>query len=61
MKITEAIQVCLTFESEKTKNREIEGLMDAMTAYDLSSGIIITSDTEESLRMEDRQIDIVSA
>jgi predicted AAA+ superfamily ATPase len=37
----------------------MEGLMDAMTAYDLPSGIIITSDTEESLRVDDRQIDIV--
>jgi predicted AAA+ superfamily ATPase len=61
MKVTEAIQVCLAFESEKTKNREIEGLMDAMTAYDLPSGLIITRDTEESLRVEGRQIDIVPA
>jgi len=44
-KITTAIQVCVSLDDNKTRDREIAGLIDAMRAYKLTSGIIITSDT----------------
>jgi len=45
--VTSAIQVCYAFSSEKTRKREIDGLLNAMTVYNLQSGLIITDDTEE--------------
>lgn len=44
-KITNAIQVTISLNEHKTKEREIEGLMDAMQEYQLGSGVIVTSDT----------------
>lgn len=40
--ITEAIQVTVTLTDEKTKKREINGLLEAMTIYKLTTGLIIT-------------------
>ena len=45
-RVSESIQVCAAFENEKTRIREVEGLMDAMEAYSLSRGIIVTLDDE---------------
>lgn len=60
-KVTAAIQVCYTFLSEKTKKREIDGLIDAMSAYNLQSGLIITDDTEEEIIDNGRIITIIPA
>ena len=49
--ITKAIQVCDLFENEMTKQREIDGLMEAMLAYNLLEGLILTTDTEEILHV----------
>ena len=43
--ITDAIQVCVSLDDPKTQKREIEGLMEAMQQHQLTSGIILTSDT----------------
>jgi hypothetical protein len=40
--ISEAIQVCVSLKDEKTKKREIGGLIEAMVAYKLKAGLIIT-------------------
>lgn len=40
--ITRAIQVCYSMESDKTRQQEIAGLLDAMETYQLSEGLILT-------------------
>ncbi|MDD2798002.1 MAG: ATP-binding protein [Bacteroidales bacterium] len=57
--VSQAIQVCAAFESETTKQREINGLMDAMVTYNLSKGIILTIETEEIVTLENKQIEII--
>ncbi|MGC4129023.1 MAG: ATP-binding protein [Bergeyella sp.] len=59
--VVSAIQVCYSFSTEKTKKREISGLLDALNAYNLQSGLIITDDTEEELIIEDKTIHIIPA
>lgn len=43
--IVMSIQVCVEMDNEQTEAREIEGLIEAMTSYQLNSGLIITSDS----------------
>ena len=45
-RIVQAIQVCTQLDSEETEKREIQGLQEAMSAYDLQSGLILTENTE---------------
>ncbi|MBX2951534.1 MAG: ATP-binding protein [Leadbetterella sp.] len=59
--VVSAIQVCYTFSSEKTQKREINGLLDALNAYNLPSGLIITDDTEEELVTDSKTIKIIPA
>ena len=56
--IVQAIQVCYTLNNE-TRNREIKGLIDAMNIYNLDKGLIITTDKEEEIEIEGKQISIV--
>jgi len=42
--ITEAIQVCATLKEDKTRHRELNGLIEAMAFYQLKQGLIITED-----------------
>jgi predicted AAA+ superfamily ATPase len=44
--ISQAIQVTVSLSDPKTKKREIEGLLEALTMYDLSKGLIITEDED---------------
>jgi len=46
--IVAAIQVCQSLYNEKTKLREIEGLVEALKHYTLTEGIILTEHEEES-------------
>lgn len=41
-----AIQVCQHFATEATKQREVEGLLEALQRFSLSEGYILTEDTE---------------
>jgi len=59
--VVSAIQVCYTFSSEKNQKREISGLFDALNAYNLPSGLIITDDTEEELVTDNKTIKIIPA
>lgn len=54
--IVGAIQVCQQLTEEKTKTREIEGLIEAMARYSLKKGYILT-ESEESTEVikKDRQ------
>lgn len=56
--IRQAIQVCRTLQDEATKKREIEGLMEAMNAYGLNEGIILTEDDEYEMASEGRSIKV---
>ncbi len=49
MRITKAIQVSVSLFNDKTKEREIRGLSEAMELYDLEDGIIITEEEEEKI------------
>jgi len=54
--ITEAMQVTATLADEKTKRRELKGLLDAMKKYDLAEGTIITKSHEETIVQEGRTV-----
>jgi predicted AAA+ superfamily ATPase len=43
----------------KTKQREINGLLDAMRAYHLKEGLILTDDESDSLLIEDKKINMM--
>jgi predicted AAA+ superfamily ATPase len=59
--ITAAIQVTYTMQNDKTRKREIDGLIDAMNAYNLQSGLIITDDMEEEFTENGKTIKIIPA
>lgn len=48
-RILEAIQVCWSMYNENTRKREINGLIDALSSYNLKQGIILTENDEENL------------
>ena len=61
IKITQAFQVTVSMTDEKTRKREIDGLMEAMQAYGLSEGYIITMEEKEDVVIGNRTIHIVPA
>ena len=57
-KVKKAIQV--TFElNESNKNREMNGLLEAMTFFGLKKGYIVTYDTEDEINIDDKNIIII--
>lgn len=58
-KITQAIQVCWTMHDPKTKQREIHGLLEAMTAYNLKEGLILTEDEHDSFKLDAHTIHVL--
>lgn len=54
-KIILAIQVCYEL-NEDNKNREINGLIDAINKFKLKQGLILTYKQEDSLRIGEKQI-----
>ena len=57
--ITQAIQICWTMHDNETKQREINGLLDAMTTYQLKEGLILTEDESDSISIDDKKINIM--
>jgi len=57
-KITEAMQVSKSLKNEKTKQREISGLIEAMNEYELKNGTIITEDEEGDEKIDKFHITI---
>ena len=57
-KVDTAIQVCLEMDDEN-RDREVKGLLSAMSAFDLAQGVILTENQNDTLIEDDRQIDIV--
>ena len=52
-RIDQAVQVCLSLDSEETRQREIAGLVEAMNTYSLHAGLILTESQEEELILND--------
>jgi hypothetical protein len=57
LKISRAIQVCYELNYEN-KNREIDGLIEAMKTYNLKEGLILTYDEEDEILVENLRITI---
>ena len=57
--ITQAYQVTVGMNSEKTRQREIDGLREAMQAYHLSEGYIITMDEKKELNVDEGKVHIL--
>jgi len=57
--ITEVIQVCWSLYDAKTKQREINGLLEAMSAYQLKEGLILTEDESDQLTIDGKIINIM--
>lgn len=54
-KIISAIQVCRSLSDLDTRKREFDGLIDAMSAYSLNEGMILTEDEEFSEKISDKK------
>jgi len=59
-KITNAIQVCYSL-NDKNREREINGLLEAMKKFKLKSGLILTYDDEEIIKKDILSIKVVPA
>lgn len=57
-KVDAAIQVCLEID-DVNRVREVKGLLSAMSAFDLSQGVILTENQNDTLTEDGRRIDIV--
>ena len=54
-KITKAIQVCYSL-NEDNKEREIKGLVEALSQFNLKEGLILTYGQEDRLKAEGKEI-----
>jgi len=61
IRITQAYQVTVKMDDEKTRKREIEGLQEAMDAYKLAEGYIITMEEKEELTVNGKAIHVIPA
>ncbi len=59
-KITKAIQVCYEITS-RNKEREINGLLEAMKFFELNEGFILTFQQDDEIILEGRKILIIPA
>ena len=59
--ITHAIQVCYSFDTAHTKEREIKGLLEAMNAYQLDEAWVVTNSNEENIEIGNKKIKIIPA
>lgn len=60
-KINGIIQVCFDIGNEKTREREIKSLNQAMDELGLNEGLIITYENEEIIKMNDQSIKVMPA
>ena len=58
-KVTKAIQVAFDVSDEKTKGRELKGLIETCKKFELKEGYILTLDEEEELITKNLNIHIV--
>lgn len=57
--ITTAIQVCWSLYDTTTRKRELDGLLDAMEAYNLTEGVILTESEEDEIVIESKNIHVL--
>ncbi len=57
--IVQAIQVVTSLVDEKVKNREIDGLVEAMSCYNLKEGLILTEHEQVSLEVNGFMITVM--
>jgi predicted AAA+ superfamily ATPase len=55
-KIINAIQVSWTMEDKTTKEREINGLIEALKIYNLQEGLILTENEEKEIKIGSKKI-----
>lgn len=55
-KITIALQVTKSLKDKKVKDREIAGLLEAMSEHKLKTGFILTEDEEETMKEDGKTI-----
>jgi predicted AAA+ superfamily ATPase len=58
-RIVQAIQVTTGLSDPEVKNREIEGLMEAMETYKLQEGIILTENDQDTIEMNGFRILVI--
>jgi len=56
-KITKAIQVCHSLD-EDNKDREIKGLLEALSKFNLKEGLILTYDQDDKLEADGKKINV---
>ena len=54
-KITKAIQACYSLD-EDNKEREIQGLMEALSKFNLKEGLILTYNQDDKIKVDGRSI-----
>ena len=59
-KVTNAIQVCIEVSQENLP-REVNGLVEALTFFDLEEGIIITMHQEDEIVQDKKKIHVIPA
>ena len=59
LEVTEAIQVSATLSDEKTRKRELRGLLECCTAFGLKEGLIITAETAEQIEVDGVKIAVM--
>jgi len=57
-KTVDAVQVTLSMKQQAVRKREIEGLLEALKAFDLSRGIMLTYDEFDRIDMDGRTIEV---
>lgn len=58
-KVTKAVQVSYDMSEDDTKQREIDGLVDACKKFNLKNGLIISYDTEDEIEVDGIVIQII--
>ncbi len=56
MRIKHAVQVTLSLKDETARKREIRGLLEAMDAYNLKEGLIITEKEGQIISLDEKKI-----
>lgn len=57
--VTEAIQVTVTMSDDKTRKREIRGLMDCCDEFGLQHGLVVTLDSSEEFELNGVKISVM--
>ena len=57
--IVSACQVTRSMKDEKTRQREINGLVSALNAYNLTEGMVLTDDETEEITIDNKKIHII--